>query len=70
VQAFVAHGPNRRIPGGEPLQDRPCAIGATIIHRDDLMRDFMQIQFQIQVFDGGSDAPFFITGWDYDAKQI
>jgi hypothetical protein len=47
--------------GGFFLEDWPRAVGGAVVDDDDFVRDASEIQFKMQVLDGGCDAPFLVT---------
>jgi hypothetical protein len=52
------------------LQDLPSVIDASIVYHYDLMRNIIQAQLNVQMFDGRGNALLLIPCWYYYAEQL
>ncbi len=52
------------------LEDLPCAVGGAVVHHNYLVRDAAEIQFEVQVLDGGRNAAFFVARGNDDGQQL
>jgi len=80
VVARILHGPQRSVERtlrpGEPtgrreavgffLEDLPRAVGGAVVVDDDFVRHTAQLQFEVQVFNGGRDAAFLVARGNND----
>jgi hypothetical protein len=51
------------------LEDFPGAVGGAVVDDDDFVRDAAEFQFEVQMFDGGCNAAFFIPGGNDDGQE-
>ena len=56
--------------GGEVLQDPPGPVTAAIVDDDDLVRNALQPQLYVQMFDGRRNAAFLVTRRNDDGKPF
>jgi hypothetical protein len=69
VSAAVLQGPQFGQPPLQVEQDRPGAIGAAVIHDEDLVRDRAPVQFGAELLHRAGDAALLVARRDDDGKQ-
>jgi hypothetical protein len=48
------------------FEDAPGGIGTAVIHHYDFMRNSVNAQFHVKMFDHGADAAFLVESGHYD----
>jgi hypothetical protein len=43
------------------LEDSPSAVGGAVVDDDNFVRDTAEVQFEMEMLDGGRDAVFFVA---------
>jgi hypothetical protein len=69
VGAGVADGAE----GGDALafglEDGPGGVGGAVVDDEDLVGDGVEVEFEVEVLDGGGDAAFLVSGGDDDGEH-
>jgi hypothetical protein len=70
LATLILQRPKLRYLGPQRHKFDPGGICAAVIHDNNLVRNTLDAQFQMQVLDGGDDAAFFIARRNHDAQQL
>ena len=69
MPALILYRPEFRNPRLDFLEQLPRLVRAAVIDHDDFMRDILELEFQVQVFNGGTDAALLVTRRNDDGHE-
>jgi hypothetical protein len=51
------------------LEDLPGAVGGAVVDHDDFVRHAAEVQFEMEMLDGGRDAALLVARGDDDGEE-